>query len=588
MGRSVCSRLALAIGLAIAVLASSCSSDPGPSPKANTASADEGDSTPAFTDSSKTPDAAPTSGSTAVPIEASGPDSSGAATLNDPYVDTFGNGGYDVDHYDLFIDWDPELGALDGVASIKATATQELDQFNLDFVGMTISDVTVNGESARFVRDGFEVAITPAVLLPSGEPFTVKVSYNGTPGPPGEPILGEPAQGWQTRDGFSYVAGEPISASTWHPANDHPSDKATFQYTIIAPSDLTVAANGTLKFKTAFDDTTTWVYDQPFPQATYLSTVIIGDFSIVDGGTSASGIPIRNVFDSSIDDVAAIPFANQPAMIDEFETLFGPYPFDVYGSAVVLDSIGGALETQTLSIYGVDVVGFGALTEKIISHELAHQWFGNSVSLAKWDDIWLNEGFASYAEALWLEASDPDFSYDQWITEILYSGPDLLRHTDNPEGDLFAIHVYQRGALTLHGLRLEMGDDAFFELLRTWAEDNTDGNVTTEQFEALAADLHGSDLSGLFDQWLRTEAMPAEIGGISVAGVDDDPRDFELDVFRLAIGGYATCLDGEGEDLGIDAATAEPLELSDAISEAFLDLTPGHMACVDTLEPLLN
>jgi aminopeptidase N len=220
------------------------------------------------------------------------------------------------------------------------------------------------------------------------------------------------------------------------------------------------------------------------------------------------------VFDTDLADQVEPIFDAQPEMIDAFEELFGPYPFDVYGSVVVNDSFGGALETQTLSIFGADVLGFGD-AQAIVAHELAHQWFGNHVSVERWEDIWLNEGFATYGEALWEEASDPDFSFDRWIRDKLFAGPALERHVQDPgPQELFGIQVYLRGGFTLHALRVRVGDDVFFDILKTWNVRFGGGNATTDDFQLLAEELSGDDLDQFFDDWLRTDELPAELDGV--------------------------------------------------------------------------
>ncbi len=452
----------------------------------------------------------------------------GATTLEDPYVGSFGNGGYDVRHYDLTLGWDPDERRLDGIAIISATATQNLSAFNLELTGLTVSEVTVDGERATFAHDESELNIAPVRPVAEGADFDVQIDYGGTPiDSRFDPGAAASPSGWHTRDGYAYVAGEPLAASTFHPANDHPSDKASFTYRITAPSDLTVGASGTLTDRSDHGDTTTWTFSQPDPQATYLTTILIGDFVILDGGTSASGVPVRNVIDSEMVDNVDDVFDTQPEMIDAFEPLFGPYPFDVYGAAVVRDPSGIALETQTLSIFGADLIEFPGI-ESIVAHELAHQRFGNHVSLDHWSDIWLNEGFATYAEALWEEAVDPNFSYDEWVGDLLLAGSVLDKPPLDPGAfNLFGPTVYLRGALTLHALRVEVGDATFFDILRAWVERFGGANATTADFQALAAELSGADLDDLFDAWLRADTLPSTLGGVEGishrARADDSP-----------------------------------------------------------------
>ncbi len=439
----------------------------------------------------------------------------GAVSIGDSYVGDFGNGGYDVLSYDLSLGWEPIAAWLDGVAVITAAAAHDLAAFNLDLTGFDVDGVDVDGEPADFTRDADELTVTPSMPIRSGAEFTVTVRYAGTP-VDNDFSAGDVARpsGWHTRDGFAYVAGEPLSASTFHPANDHPSDKASFTYRITAPSELTVAASGTLQDTAVDGDRTTWTFVQPDPQATYLTTLVIGDFVVVDDEPSASGVPIRNVFDADLVERVSPVFDAQPEMVDEFERLFGDYPFDVYGSVVVDDSFGGALETQTLSIYGADIVAF-ADPESVVAHELAHQWFGNHVTVERWEDIWLNEGFATYGEALWSEAADPDFSYQAWIRSLLLAGPALERHVHDPgPNDLFGAQVYLRGAFTLHALRVLVGDDTFFDILREWSGRFGGANATTDDFEALAEERSGHDLDDFFDEWLRTRELPPELDGV--------------------------------------------------------------------------
>lgn len=442
----------------------------------------------------------------------------GADSLDDPYVGSTGNGGYDVVSYDLGLAWDPATTNLDGETIIVAEATQDLGSFNLDLFGLTVESVTVDQQPATFTQSTGELAVMPASPIAEGTTFTAVINYSGTP-LEATGFGSSTPSGWHTLPDSVYVLGEPIAASTFHPANDHPSDKAAFTYRITAPTGETVVAVGTLQSSTDNGDgTTTWVYEQPFPQTTYLTTLMIGPFEVRDAGESASGVPIRNVFYAPLADEAEPVFARQADMIDAFEPLFGPYPFDVYGSAVVNDNVGGALETQTLSVFGRDIVGFSAFAEVIVAHELAHQWFGNSVSVERWEDLWLNEGFASYAEALWEEAKDPSFEFQDWIREVLaFGGPLDSRVHRPPTNDLFSASVYLRGAFTLHALRLEIGDDDFFELLRTWVETYGGSNATTADFEAMAEEVSGQELNELFELWLRTDGLPAELDGVSLS-----------------------------------------------------------------------
>jgi aminopeptidase N len=311
------------------------------------------------------------------------------------------------------------------------------------------------------------------------------------------------------------VFGEPEGPASWFPVNDHPRDKALYRLRITAPSDLTVAANGVEQSRVTAGSLTTWEFAPEAPQSSYLTTIVIGDYEIVDGGLSSSGVPLRNVFPKSRADDLADAFDQQPQMIDAFEDWFGPYPFEVYGAAVADElDIPGALEVQTLSLFGSN-----AISELIIAHELAHQWFGDSVGLVNWQDIWLNEGFATYAEELWLESTQPGYKIEESFQFVASVDDGTL---DVPPGDpgpseLFGTSVYVRGAMTLHALRLEIGDDDFRTVLMSWTAEHRHASASTADFIALAEATSGQQLDELFDAWLFAPKLPDELGSVSLS-----------------------------------------------------------------------
>jgi aminopeptidase N len=459
-------------------------------------------------------------------VRAQGP-RPGSPSAGDPYYPELGNGGYDTLHYTLDLAVDVEQNTLSGTAAIEAQATQDLSAFNLDFLGLTIGALTVNGTSAAYSRAQNELTITPAAPLADSELFTVAVTYAGKP----EPITPEAvpiSMGWNHYSGGTYVASEPAGAMTWYPVNDHPRDKATYTFRITVPKPYVVAANGLLEDTTDNGDTTTYRYEVRDPMASYLATVEIGSF-VVQEEAGPDGLPIRNFFSTQLADMAETDFARAGDMLEYFSSVFGPYPFDVYGVVVVDRQLGFALETQTLVLYGSDIVSGAGDANQVIAHELSHQWFGDSVSVANWQDIWLNEGFATYAEWLWLEHDHGVAARDQAIRDnyALVTGQasnfegmdqdrinEILRHNFPPPGsppadNLFNGGVYLRGGLTLHALRVAVGDETFFRILQTYGERYKYSNASTADFIGVAEEISGQDLGDFFDGWLYAKQVPA-------------------------------------------------------------------------------
>lgn len=428
----------------------------------------------------------------------------GAPGTGDPYFPLAGNGGYDVARYDLELTCDPGSRQLSGLAVIRARATQDLSSFDLDLQGFTVSRVLVNGRPASFVRDGQELIVTPDAGLRRGKPFRVTVDYAGAPLTVVDPDGS--VEGWVPTDDGAYVVCEPQGAPTWFPANDDPADKATFDFEVTVPDGITVMANGVLRSHRSEDGWTTWHWRARDPMSTYLATATLGRFELTE--YRIDGIPTY----VAVDPVFPYPevLGKLPAVIRFFSEIYGPYPFAAAGAVVDnAPDIWWALETQTKPVFP------GVPDEATFVHELAHQWFGDSVTLGDWPDIWLNEGFGMWSEWMWSEGqggmtAHEHFQYWHAMPEIndwLWTPP-----PGDPGGpeDLFAWSVYLRGAMTLQALREKVGDDAFFRILRTWARDHRFGTVTTPQFIELAEHESGMDLDAFFQTWLYEPARPTE------------------------------------------------------------------------------
>ncbi|MEU9443623.1 M1 family metallopeptidase [Streptomyces sp. NPDC048304] len=431
------------------------------------------------------------------------PGTAGAPGAGDPYFPLSGNGGYHVRHYDLTLRYDTSARHLDGTAVLAARATQNLSRFDLDLTGLTVTRVAVDGAPAAFRRTGRELVVTPRHTLRTGRGFHITVAYHGTPKPVTDPDGS--ADGWIPTDDGAFVAGEPQGAMTWFPANAHPEDKSSYDITITVPQGRTAVSNGVLLGQRTAHGRTTFRWRETQPMAAYLATATVGKFK-VEQYTTRDGIRVYNAVDPREASAAAPVLKKLPSVLAWESTLFGPYPFRSAGSVVDHANVGYALETQTRPLYD-SAPDLGTLV-----HESAHQWFGDSVSLTAWKDIWLNEGFATYAEWLYAEQHGGDSA--QKTFDALYArgaGDHLWAFPPGDPGSgahIFDTPVYARGAMALHEVRRAVGDRDFFRILRAWSAGHRYGHGTTAQFERLAENVSGKRLDGLFHTWLFTKGKP--------------------------------------------------------------------------------
>ena len=479
----------------------------------------------------------------------------GARTLNDPLLPQLGNGGYDVGHYRIKLDYDPTANVFNSASTtLRATADRKLKEFSLDFQDLDVARVRVDGRAADFsqVEATPDLSPDPVVTQPmklviephpssrpkAGRDFTVKVRYSGAPQHITDPDTS--IEGWiracypldppQTCDG-AFVVNEPMGAQSWFPSNNYPTDKATFDTLITVPTGKTALGVGELAAREDNGDgTETWHWTEDDPTATYLTTATVGDFiysveSMTETSTGRT-LPLYNAIDSSATptQLAAIntTLTGAPAQINFLSDTYGPYPFDSAGAVADRASgVGYALEVQTKPHYaGSFTSGNPSINAGTHLHELAHQWFGNSATLETWADIWFNEGWANWSEWYWDFAEqggdDPaaifDDLYANTPNEDWEIAPAIL---DGDPANLFLFFpTYQRGAMTIQAYREIVGDDAFFEFAGNLLEENAYGNVSTEEFieEAKAASGFGGAqldlLDEFFQQWLYGEVKP--------------------------------------------------------------------------------
>jgi aminopeptidase N len=431
-----------------------------------------------------------------------------APPVIDPYLPETGNFGYRVSRYELELEYKVAINRLAGSATITAVTLASLQAFTLDLSdALSVTKVTVNGRRpAHFGTSQGKLRITLSSPLPAGAALSIAVRYGGSPRPT-RTLWGE--VGFEELSNGVLVAGQPNGASSWFPCDDHPSSKASYRIQISTDTPYHAVSNGELVSRRVRAAHTVWTYEQPEPTSTYLITLLIGDYESLR--LPKMQVPMRAILPDKLRANFDHDFARQPQMMKLFTKLFGPYPLaNGYTVVITEDDLEIPLEAQGISIFGANHCDGRRGSERLIAHELAHQWFGNSVTVRRWRDIWLHEGFACYAEWLWSENSDGPSADDmasEYYERLVDSPQDLLLADPGPR-DMFDDRVYKRGAITLHALRRQIGDDKFFALLRDWTTRYRHGTVVTDDFTGLAANYAEVSLRPLWDAWLYSTKVP--------------------------------------------------------------------------------
>jgi aminopeptidase N len=436
--------------------------------------------------------------------------------IGDRLFPNLGNPGYDVASYDLSFTYSgTNSKPLKAVTTIDARTTASLDRVNLDFAHSKVDSVEVNGEPASFSEAGEDLVITPGEPLSSGSWMRITVRHTSDP----EPVADREG-GWvRTKDGLA-MANQADAAHMVFPSNDHPSDKAMFTVRVTAPNGYTVVANGLPAGKERAGKTTTWTYRSEHPMATELAQVSIGRSAVLHR-TGPHHLPVRDVVPTKARTALEPWLAKTPDQIAWMESKVGPYPFETYGVLIAEADTGFELETQTLSLFEKDLFTDSAFPkwyiEAVMVHELAHQWFGDSVSPGTWSDVWLNEGHATWYEMLY--ADEKAGRKTDARMKAAYGASDRWREAGGPPAapkapdpgkkiSIFRPNVYDGAALVLYALRQEIGRSAFERLEREWVSRHKDGVATTADFVHLAERVSGRDLGAFFAGWLYGEKTP--------------------------------------------------------------------------------
>jgi aminopeptidase N len=435
----------------------------------------------------------------------------GEPGLGDPYYPQAGNSGYDVTKYQIMINWNPATQVITGTTTISARATQQLNSFYFD-LALHTDKVSVNGVPAESVARGFsDVYVKPAQAVPIGSSFQVVIGYSGKPGE----IRQGDVQPWWSTNGEWTVAGEPESAAWWYPSNDHPSDPALMEVSVRVPAGMEAISVGRLESADTGNekDFNTWHWVARQPMATYVNFVSIGQYELRQGSDRGRPYVYAVSEQLSAEDrkKAFAALMSSGKRIQTLESMFGPYPFTELGGIVPVHRLWfGGLETQTRPVYDARSILNAGFEPGLLDHELAHMWFGDNVTVRQWNDIFISEGYASWAQWGARERRGGRRANDSLngAYQRLANNDDFWKITmiDPSRAHLFDA-VYVRGPMALQALRNVIGDEAFFKLARDWSQ--SPSSRTLEEWMAAAQSYTTVDLGPFFQAWIYTPAAPA-------------------------------------------------------------------------------
>ncbi|MGO9450222.1 MAG: DUF3458 domain-containing protein [Candidatus Binataceae bacterium] len=440
----------------------------------------------------------------------------------------------DIRHITIAIALDFERKRISGTVTHRLAAIlDDLTQLEFDATELEITSVRAANEPVSFETGDGKIHVTLPRPLKGGTEIEVAIEYSGVPRR-GLYFVG-PDEGYPDKPVQAWTQGEDEDSRYWFPCYDYPNDRATSEVIATVPEKFIAVSNGALISDThnASAHTRTFHWRHDVPHSTYLITLAAGEFATIE--ERAGNTPVLYYVQPGREDDARRAFGNTPRMIQFFERVIGvPYPYAKYAQVAVSDFIFGGMEntsatTQTADTLHDERAHLDFKSDPLVAHELAHQWWGDLLTCRDWSHAWLNEGFATYFEALWCEENlgADEFAWNVRQDREAYLAEDshdyrrpIVCNRYRAPIELFDRHLYEKGSMVLHMLRREVGDALFYKALNLYCTRHRGGNVITRDLERAFEDATGRNLEWFFDQWVYKEGHPE----IEVSSSYDDKR----------------------------------------------------------------